>query len=153
MDSKLTALAVVPGLLILIYVYTKDKVEKEPILLIVKLIIFGAISAIVAGYAESFADQLLPYYEKNTLNYALKNAFLLAGFWEELLKLFFLKIGSWKHHAFNYRFDGIVYGASVAVGFAILENIMYVADYGFTTGVVRAFTAVPLHAFCGITMG
>ena len=47
----------------------------------------------------------------------------------------------------------MVYGVSAAVGFAIFENVMYVAMYGFQTAFVRAFTAVPLHAFCGVFMG
>ena len=64
-----------------------------------------------------------------------------------------LKLGSWKNPNFNYRFDGIVYGVSVAVGFAVLENIEYVAIYGLRTAIVRAFLAVPLHAFCGVFMG
>jgi RsiW-degrading membrane proteinase PrsW (M82 family) len=64
-----------------------------------------------------------------------------------------MKLGSWNYSGFNYRFDGIVYGVSSAVGFAIYENINYVAMYGFQTAIVRAFTAIPLHAFCGVFMG
>ena len=44
-------------------------------------------------------------------------------------------------------------GLTAAVGFAIYENIMYVAMYGMQTAIVRAFTAIPLHAFCGAFMG
>ena len=153
MNQQLTALAVIPGLLILIYVYTKDRVEKEPVSLIVKLVAGGAVACLLAGEIESIMAEILPQYPNGTVGYALVNAFLLAGFWEELLKYLALRVFSWKKPNFNYRFDGIVYGASSAVGFAVLENIMYVSMYGFSTGVVRAFTAVPLHAFCGIAMG
>ena len=152
-SNNLMALAIIPGLLIIIYVYTKDRVEKEPIGLIVKLVIFGMITTILAGYAEAYASMLFPQYPVGSLPYALINSFALAAFWEELLKYLALRIGSWRNPSFNYRFDGIVYGVSVAVGFAVLENIMYVAQYGFQTAVVRAFTAVPLHAFCGVFMG
>lgn len=146
-------LAIVPGLLIIIYVYTKDKVEKEPLPLILKIIFFGILSCIAAGYVEAFAAEFLPQYPKGSLGYSLVNAFALAAFWEEILKYLALKIGSWNNSAFNYRFDGIVFGVSSAVGFAIYENIMYVAQYGFQTAIVRAVTAVPLHAFCGVFMG
>lgn len=147
------AIAIIPGILIILYVYTKDRVEKEPITLIVKLLIFGAITTILAGYAEAYSSMLFPQYPVGSLQYSLINSFCLAAFWEELLKFLALKIGSWRHPSFNYRFDGIVYGVSTAVGFALLENVMYVAQYGFQTAVVRAFTAVPLHAFCGVFMG
>ena len=153
MSNNLTALAIIPGLLIIIYVYGKDKVEKEPLSLIVKLIFFGILSCLAAGIVESVVVSILPAYPKGSFEYAFTTGFLVAGFWEELLKYTALRIGSWKHPSFNYRFDGVVYGASTAIGFAVYENIMYVAQYGFQTAVVRAFTAVPLHAFCGVFMG
>lgn len=153
MSQELMALAIIPGLLIVLYVYTKDKVEKEPLGLILKIIAFGAIVCIIAGYVEAFAETFFPRYPEGSLGYALVNAFGLAAFWEELLKYLALKIGSWKSKSFNYRFDGIVYGVSSAVGFAVFENIMYVSEYGLQTAIVRAFTAVPLHAFCGVFMG
>jgi RsiW-degrading membrane proteinase PrsW (M82 family) len=77
----------------------------------------------------------------------------MAALVEEIVKYLALRIGSWRCNAFNYRFDGVVYGVSAAVGFAVLENILYVAQYGLQTAIVRAFTAVPLHAFCGLFMG
>ena len=153
MSNQLMALAIIPGLLIIIYVYKKDKVEKEPIGLIIKLIIFGAISCIAAGFIETVESDFLPSYPKGTLEYALINAFAMAALVEEIVKYLALKIGSWKNPSFNYRFDGVVYGVSAAVGFALFENIMYVSSYGLSTAIVRAFTAVPLHAFCGVFMG
>lgn len=153
MSNNLMALAIIPGLLIIIYVYGKDKVEKEPIGLIVKLLIFGAITTFIAAYAEAFLAALLPSYPAGTLQYALINSFCLAALCEETLKFLAIRIGAWNHPSFNYRFDGVVYGVSSAVGFAVAENIMYVAQYGLQTAIVRAFTAVPLHAFCGVFMG
>ena len=153
LDNNLTALAIIQGLLIIAYVYGKDKVEKEPLGLIVKLIAFGVISCIAAGFLEQMAAQFLPQYPAGSVQYAVTTSFCLAAFWEEIVKYLALRLGSWKHPAFNYRFDGIVYGVSAAVGFAVYENVMYVAMYGFQTAVVRAFTAVPLHAFCGVFMG
>ena len=153
MPSTLMRLAIIPGLIIIIYIYGKDKVEKEPIPLIIRLIIYGMLCGFVAGYAEQIVSSFLPSYPQGTFAYASTTAFCVAGFCEELVKYLALRIGSWKHPSFNYRFDGIVYGVSVAVGFAVLENVMYVAMYGFQTAIVRAFTAVPLHAFCGACMG
>lgn len=153
MSNKLMALAIIPGLLIIIYVYTKDKVEKEPIGVILKCLFFGVLSCFVAAYAEQFLEAFLPAREAGTLPYALQTSFCVAAFCEEIVKYLATRLGSWKSPAFNYRFDGIVYAVSAAVGFAVYENINYVAMYGLQTAIVRAFTAVPLHAFCGVFMG
>ena len=153
MDNKLMAIAVIPGLLIIIYVYTKDKVEKEPVGLIIKLLILGALSCFVAAFAESALSQVFPQYPQGSLEYALINSFALAAFCEEIVKYLALRIGSWRNPSFNYRFDGVVFGTSAAVGFAVLENIGYVSMYGMATALTRAVLAVPLHAFCGVFMG
>ena len=149
----LTRLAIVPGIIIIAYIYGKDKVEKEPLNLIIRLIIYGSLCCFVAGYLEQIVSARIPAYPTGSVAQAMTEAFLVAGCCEELVKFLALRLGSWRNPSFNYRFDGIVYGVSVAVGFAILENIMYVSMYGFATAVVRAFTAVPLHAFCGAIMG
>ena len=153
LDSNLMALAIIPGLLIIIYVYKKDKVEKEPVGLIIKIILLGVLSCFAAAYLEMFESQFLPQYPQGSLEYALTTSFCMAALVEEIVKFLAMKIGSWRYPGFNYRFDGIVYGVSAAVGFAIYENINYVAMYGLQTAIVRAFTAIPLHAFCGVFMG
>ncbi|MBR2674943.1 MAG: PrsW family intramembrane metalloprotease [Mogibacterium sp.] len=152
-DFDLTALAIIPGVLLIWYIYKKDKVEKEPIGLIIRLVALGVLSCIVVGPLEMVVEYNLPYYSEGSVEYALQTSFLVAAFCEEIVKFLALRLGSWKDPSFNYRFDGIVYGVSAAVGFAVWENIMYVYYYGFYTAVVRAFTAVPLHAFCGAFMG
>ena len=152
-SSDLTALAVIPGILIFVYVYRKDKVEKEPVGLVIRTIVMGAVACIAAGFLESIEEGFLPQYPEGTVEYAIITSFAVAAFVEEIVKYLAMRIFTWKYRGFNYRFDGIVYGVAAAVGFAILENIMYVTMYGFQTGVVRAFTAVPLHASCGVFMG
>ena len=127
MDRNLMALAIIPGLLLIIYVYRKDKVEKEPLGLILRIIFLGVLSCFAAAYLEMFESRFLPQYPKGSLEYALTTSFCMAALVEETVKYL--------------------------VGFAIYENINYVARYGLETAVVRAFTAIPLHAFCGVFMG
>lgn len=153
MSNTLLMLAILPGILIIIYVYRMDKVEKEPWRLIFKLMAFGALSCVPASVMEMAIDSAMPAYPEGSLSYAVTMAFCSAAFCEELCKFAFLRFGTWKNPEFGYRFDGIVYGVAVAVGFAVLENIMYVGQYGLYTGIVRAVMAVPLHAFCGVFMG
>ena len=104
LSRDLMALAIIPGLLIIVYVYKKDKVEKEPVNLIIRLIIYGAISCICAGYLERLESAILPEYEEGTLDYALTTAFGMAALVEETVKFLALRTGSWKHPGFNYRF-------------------------------------------------
>lgn len=153
MSSGLMFLALLPGILIIYYVYKKDKVEKEPWRLIIRLMFFGALSCIPAAFFETMIDAATPSYQQGTLAFALSNAFLSAALCEEIFKFLFLKIGAWRNPAFGYRFDGIVYGVSVAVGFAVLENLMYVSTGGLEVALMRGVLSVPLHAFCGVFMG
>jgi RsiW-degrading membrane proteinase PrsW (M82 family) len=152
-SSDLMALAIIPGLLLIIYVYRKDKVEKEPLGLIIRILIYGVISCIAAGFLEQLESQFLPQYPQGSVEYAVQTSFCMAALVEETVKFLAMRLGSWRYQGFNYRFDGIVYGVSAAVGFAVYENVMYVAMYGLQTAIVRAFTAIPLHAFCGVFMG
>ena len=151
--NTLILLALLPGILIVIYIYKKDTVEKEPWNLIFKLLVFGAISCVPASFMESFIDSAMPDYPEGSLPYALSMAFVSAAFCEELCKYLFLRFGAWRHPAFGYRFDAIVYGVAVAAGFAILENVLYVMQGGFYTALMRGVMAVPLHCFCGVFMG
>jgi len=60
---------------------------------------------------------------------------------------------SGKSREFNDKYDGIVYSGFISLGFAAVENVLYVFGNGYGTGIMRAFTAVPAHAIFGITMG
>jgi RsiW-degrading membrane proteinase PrsW (M82 family) len=77
----------------------------------------------------------------------------VAGTTEEVFKFLALYLLVWKSPSFNEQFDGIVYAVFVSLGFAAVENVMYVMDGGFETAAVRAITAVPAHAVFGVTMG
>ncbi len=80
-------------------------------------------------------------------------AFVVAGFSEELFKFLALYFLIWKNPNFNEKFDGIVYAVFVSLGFAGVENVMYVASGGVSVALTRSLTAVPAHALFGITMG
>lgn len=150
----LLLLALIPGLLILFIIYTSDRIEREPIGLILKLVFFGVLSTIPAIILESIITKLIVEpLSFSQLTYAIANGFLCAALSEELVKLFFLRLGTWKRQEFNFHYDAVVYSVSVSLGFAMLENVLYVFQNGIATGVMRAICSVPLHAFCGVFMG
>lgn len=151
----LLAAALLPPIILMIWVYRLDKIEKEPPRLIIKLLIFGALTCIPAAIIESVAGELLtrvfPFGYGTA--YTFLYYFLVVAWTEEGVKHFALKHGSWKNPAFNYRFDAIVYAAAAALGFAAFENVMYVFQYGFEVALLRAATAIPGHCIFGIYMG
>jgi RsiW-degrading membrane proteinase PrsW (M82 family) len=80
-------------------------------------------------------------------------AFIVVALVEEFSKYVIVKLYAQKNKEFNESFDGIVYAVFVSMGFAALENVLYVFQYGVATGITRAFTAVPAHAVFGVLMG
>ena len=52
MDLFLLISALVPGVALLIYIYKKDRTEKEPVSLLVKLLILGAVICWPAAMLE-----------------------------------------------------------------------------------------------------
>jgi RsiW-degrading membrane proteinase PrsW (M82 family) len=84
---------------------------------------------------------------------AAYHAFVVAGITEEGFKFLVLYLIAWNSRWFNEKFDGIVYAVFVSLGFAAVENIMYVVQSGYQTALVRALTAVPAHALFGVAMG
>lgn len=146
--------AVLPGLLLAFYINRLDKIESEPLGLLVKLFVMGIISVIPVAIVESIAIGILgTVMSTNTVLYVFLETFFCVACVEEGGKYVFLKKTTWKHPAFNYRFDAIVYAACVGIGFAVCENVQYVFSYGFGVAVLRAITAVPGHTIFGIYMG
>ena len=148
--------AVVPALVLLIYVYRKDRIEKEPGSLLLSLVLWGIVSTFLAVISESIGAVLLAYFlpgGENNRAYAFWMFFVTVGLSEEGFKYLILKWRTWRSPHFNCRFDGVVYAVFVSLGFALWENIGYVTTYGLGAAMMRAVTAVPGHACFGVFMG
>ena len=146
-------LALLPAVYLIIFVYRHDKVEKEPISLLLKLLFFGALSIVPTVIVGTILELLLGIFisADNGL-YNLIYMFIVVALVEEYWKRWAAE-RAWNHPAFNYRFDAIVYCVSAALGFAALENLLYVSEGGLSTAILRAVTAVPSHAIDGVIMG
>jgi len=141
------ALTVVPSLIIICVIVFSDRFV-EPLNTVLYSFFLGVLICLPAGILNNW----LIWSQGNPDSYSF-----LAGFTEEPLKFlaifFFLK----NKTEFNEPMDAIVYGTLVSLGFATLENFEYVyspfVDSSFDIALVRAMTAIPLHASCGIVMG
>ena len=147
----LLLIALAPVVIIAFYIYFRDKYEKEPFWMLVKSLLLGVVIVIPVGFVE-IALGHLPNYLPVSFP-VFYESFVVAGFTEELFKYAAVLLLIWKNKNFNERFDGIVYATFVSLGFAALENILYVLDKGAGIGIGRAFLSVPGHALFGIFMG
>lgn len=160
------ALALIPCVVLFIMMYKKDKVEKEPIGLMILLLVLGVFSVIPAFLLEIVPEIVILLIEELFLFGLIGQVFLTfvrclcVGFAEEFSKYLLLKLGSWRNKNFTHRFDAVLYASVVALGFAGLENILYVCgnafeafDLGMTTALMRALLSVPGHMMFGVHMG
>jgi len=144
-------LALVPILLILRYFHTRD-VHPEPRRVLRVTFALGVASVIPAILLEFLSGwPELPF--PSVMLAALYTAFLGAAIPEEALKLAVVRGYCARQSSFDEPMDGVVYGVTAALGFAALENVFFVWRAGWTTAVLRAFTAVPLHAATGAMIG
>jgi protease PrsW len=151
MIKSLFFVALAPVVIIVLYIYIRDRYEKEPpgrllVALLGGVIIIPAV-LIVEKYLFLAASGL------EGIAYHAFKAFIVASLTEEGFKYMAFYLLIWKVRDFNEKFDGIVYAVFISMGFAAVENLIYVYAGGYQVGLLRAFTAVPAHAFFGVSMG
>ncbi len=151
---NLLLLAIAPVFIIILYIYYKDKYEKEPKRLLFYNFLLGAIASILITTILYYViNTILPLPDYESIIQQFIKAFFVVGLTEEFSKYIIVRYYAQTHKAFNEPFDGIVYAVMVSMGFAATENIFYVLEGGYQTALLRAFTAVPAHATFGILMG
>ena len=131
-------------LLIIAAIVKSDKFP-EPTELVIKTFFVGVLLCLPAGELNHL---LIPSDEYS----------FIAGFTEESLKFLALYFYIKPKKSFNEPMDAIVYGTIISLGFATYENIEYVYLYNeeFSSlfiAILRAISAIPLHASCGVIMG
>lgn len=152
MDTIILMLAVLPVIVLASYIYKKDKYEKEPIGMLLRAFFLGVLAIPLDLVVVETINVMIP---GSTVFY---QAFFEAGIPEELCKWALFMIFIWRNKNFNEFFDGIVYACFIGLGFACIENIMYVfgnETFGgaFATGVMRALLSVPGHFLFAVIMG
>lgn len=144
--------ALLPIVVLLIFIYHKDKYDKEPIGKLLLTFFVGCMSVVPAGLME---QMLSAYQPEHPVLGAIYDGYVVAGLSEELWKLLLLMLVIWRSRHFDEYFDGIVYATYLSLGFACVENVMYV--FGSTdpmgTAFMRGLLAVPAHFLFAVTMG
>ena len=146
--------ALLPSAVLLVQVYRLDSIEKEPKRLLLGLVGAGALAGAAAcGLEIGLLYLLRTLMPGRSLVRMLIENFIIVGLLEESCKYLPVRWLAWRNPAFNYQFDAVVYCVFVALGFAALENVLYVGQYGFLTALTRALFAVPGHFFFAVYMG
>jgi RsiW-degrading membrane proteinase PrsW (M82 family) len=148
----LLILALLPGFILLYFILYMDRNQKEPLGLVLLTMVMGALSVVPAVILELLLGAVQINFENQYAN-ALFTAFMKVAWVEELCKLGVVLLFIWRNRHFNEENDGIVYVGASALGFAMLENVFYVFQFGMSAGFIRALTAMPLHCFTGVLMG
>ena len=156
----LSLIYIIPIIIIMIYIYRKDKIEKEPISLLLLLFISGIISAFIYLFINNFLIKWFPflnnnYNELNMIELVFKSLIVIA-FLEELIKWFSVYLITWKNKNFNHQFDPIIYCIMVSLGFALVESFIYskfFINFGFITILIRSLISVPCQAIFATISG
>ena len=145
-----TLLAVIPALILVFYFYRRDSQRREPVVLIWKVFVLGFFSVFPAVIIEMLLAPLTSY--SGTLQGLFAKAFIVAALVEEGIKLAVVRLYIYNKPDFDEITDGIIYTITASMGFACFENILY-STGGLVTVLLRAVTAVPLHAIASGIMG
>ena len=152
------AAATAPAFLLVLYIYLRDKYQREPFKQLLRGVLFGVVSAVIAiAIALFFQFVGIAPSEANTIGDAFKTAFFSAAIPEEFAKLLMLWLLVRKNPYFDEYVDGIVYAVAVGMGFAGFENILYVFGSDYCSWIhvasVRALFSVPGHYSFAVIMG
>lgn len=143
----LLSVAIAPALALLSYFYLRKEIAKEPSKLLLHSFIYGAILTFPILFIQHVIQ------EEEIFSSLFLHQALVTSALEEFFKWLILVIAIYKHVEFDDPYDGILYGASVALGFATVENILFLLNFGMNEAFIRALLPVSSHALFGVVMG
>lgn len=152
---SILALGILPSIALMVYTYKLDRVESEPMDLVRRVFLRGALATLFAMLLETAGAFVLMRtgLEQDGIPYNFLFFFVVVAVSEELVKYLPVRRNIWYHPAFDCVFDAVVYAVASALGFAAAENVMYIMGYGISVAPVRAIFSVPMHGICGVFMG
>ncbi|QSG10192.1 PrsW family intramembrane metalloprotease [Halapricum desulfuricans] len=157
----LTALSAVPALGLAAFVWYADVTTQEPLSLLVGTFLLGVL---VAGFAGVLNATVPAVFLEAGIDLGLAAFFfLVVGPVEEGVKLLAVRLYPFRDDRFDAVIDGAVYGAVAGLGFATIENALYITQnvaaastnslaIGGGTSVVRAL-AGPGHVIYSAIAG
>jgi RsiW-degrading membrane proteinase PrsW (M82 family) len=144
--------ALAPCVFWLWIIYKRDKYSPEPLTLIIRVFLLGAAVAVPVAIIEGF---LYPSDISSNLSIpsALYLAFGVAGVTEEVSKFLVVRLGVSRSRFFEEPSDGLIYASAAALGFAALENIVYLFSFGWQIILIRGLFSNLAHVLFSILWG
>lgn len=122
---SLVILSVVPALGLAVFIRMADVGVEEPLSVLTVTFLLGVLFAGFAGILNAIGFVLLAAVPllSTVLFY-----YLVVGPVEEGIKLLAVRLHAFRHHRFDAVIDGAIYGAAAGLGFATIENALYITD-------------------------
>jgi len=149
----LLALAVAPGIAICLFIYSLNKYGKEQMAYLVLSFVLGMVATLPALLVQTLAEDVRDQPSRHSILSYVWYAFIIIALSEEGSKFLVLRFYAYRLKAFTEPFDGVLFSVMIGMGFATVENIEYVSQFGLETGVSRFFLAIPAHASFAVLMG
>ncbi|WP_186577825.1 glutamic-type intramembrane protease PrsW [Aquibacillus kalidii] len=143
----LLSAGVAPTLALMAFFYLKDKFSNEPKRAVFQTFMYGALLVFPLMFIQ------YAFTEEGIGQTPFIRSFILIGFLEEFFKWFIFLYTIFKYTKFYSLYDGIIYGVSISLGFATVENILYLLAHGIEYAFTRALFPVSSHALFGVIMG
>jgi RsiW-degrading membrane proteinase PrsW (M82 family) len=121
--GALTVLSALPALGLAAYVWYTD-VSDEPLSLLVATFLLGVLTA---NFAAVLNSVLQPVFAGLAVVGTALFFYLVVGPVEEFVKLLAVRLHAYRHEQFDSVIDGAVYGAVAGLGFATIENSLFIA--------------------------
>ena len=144
--------AVIPVIVLCYFIYAKDA-NREPGKLLAKIFAFGFFSAIPVVLVELLLGKVFSTEGVTDIFTIFVNVFISIALVEESFKWLITKVLTYNDREFDEVYDIIVYSVFASLGFACIENILYVLGGGLHTAILRAILSIPGHMCFGVIMG
>ncbi len=149
----LLALAVAPGVAISLFIYSRTKYRRESLRYLLVAFLLGMVATLPALAVQLIAADVRVNPSRHSILSFAWYAFVIVALSEEGSKWLVLRFYAYPKKAFHRPFDGILFAVMIGMGFATVENIEYVWQFGWGTGLNRFFLSVPAHASFAVLMG
>ena len=168
---QMALISLIPSLAICVFVYIKDRKEKEPLWLLALLFALSAViyiplyylcGLINSGFAGAFSSE----FSKNLAtgmtvwsstgskaSYLLLTSFIGTALIEEIARWLILYFVTVRSKYFDCLFDGVVYSVFVSMGAAVTRSVIIAFESGWELFLLKLLSSFPWYLFFGIVMG
>jgi RsiW-degrading membrane proteinase PrsW (M82 family) len=149
----LFALAIAPGIAVCLFVYSMNQYGPASMWRLVISFLLGMAATAPALLLQTLAEDVRTEPHRHDIFDVAWYAFVIVALSEEGSKFLVLRFYAYPQRFFKEPFDGIIYSVMIGMGFATVENVEYVHQFGLETGISRFFLAIPAHASFAVLMG